>query len=82
MTIVEALKCGKINRITAGNRWLYFADAPHYGAEQNHWVVRESKRGRGSLVVIITEDEAEGVAALIGTSTPPADASSVQARWG
>lgn len=72
MTIVEALKAGKIDRITLKvrkrTRWLYFADGPQYGIEQNHWVVRESRRGGryGSPVLIMTEDEAEAVEALIG----------------
>ena len=67
MTIVEAMKANKIDRITFKNRWLYWADAPQYGIEKNNWVVRESRRGgKGPLVIIITEDEEAAIEALIG----------------
>lgn len=67
MTIVEALKTSKIDRITNGNRWLYWADSSQYGVEQNHWIVRESKRGRNSpVILIITDDESQAVKVLIG----------------
>lgn len=66
MTIVEALKTGKIETLKRGSRWLYWANGPGFGNEQNHWVVREARRGQSAKVLIITDDEAEAVEALIG----------------
>ena len=48
MTIAEALKANKIDRIIVGNRWLYFAaDRSEYGDERNNFVVREYWQVKG-----------------------------------
>lgn len=89
MTITEALRAGLIIRVIQGERWLYWADGPQYGPEQDHWVVRESSQGR-SRTIMVTEDEAEAVAALVGKAPDPPPAAvhpepgrraSIEARW-
>lgn len=66
MTILEALQAGKIEIIRAANssRWLYWGDK--YSDEAENLVVRESRRGQGSRILIITKNEAEAIKVLIG----------------
>lgn len=69
MTIVEALKAGKINQIAVSGRWLYFADKPEYGPEQGSFVVRKTLgKSNNTTVLIITQDEDEAVKHLLGES--------------
>lgn len=66
MTIIEALKLGRIDFIPKAGRWLYFAHNDSYGDEENHFVVRIKLKNKAPRVLIITQDEEEAVRYLLG----------------
>lgn len=84
MTIAEALKADKLNRIalTDNSRWMYWTgDTGGVDEIPHRWVVREARR-RHTERLIITDSEEEAVKVLLeGTRSPPPDAASVEARW-
>jgi hypothetical protein len=67
MTIVEALKADKLNRIalTDNSRWMYWTGETG-GVDEipNKWIVRESRRRRTQRL-IVTDSEEEAVKVLL-----------------
>ncbi len=69
MTIIEALKSGKIPRIEVGDRWLVF-DTSNIEIYNNRFIVRQDVRHTTGMalgkIVCITTDEDEAVKWLTG----------------
>jgi hypothetical protein len=68
MTIVEALKADRINRIALADnsRWMYWTgETGGVDGVPNKWVARQSRR-RHTEQLIITDSEEEAVRFLLG----------------
>jgi hypothetical protein len=67
MTLIEALKTDKIDRITSedGQRWMFWADDTSFW-ETDHWVVLERVGITKTRTLIVTQDEEQAVAYLVG----------------
>lgn len=66
MTLIEAMKADKIDRVINidGTRWMFWADETSFW-EADHWVVI-GKVGRKTHALIVTQDEEEAVKWLVG----------------